>query len=331
MLRRAALALLLAAACSQGAAPAEHSRRVVYRVEDLTGSSPRTTTQVVEVASPYRARLLTREGATSLGGLAWDVDHTYLVGADGAVSVIAAVAPQFAGASLNLGVALASAQRHALVVRGGSARVGGRDCALWSSKDPLDSGPVQPPAGGDVTVSCVAANGLLLDEQWSLKGKVVRRRTATQVEAGPSLAGGALLDGRTPGPATAQAVEQVKQVSLATLVHALGVPSPAAPVGLRFDRSVAVIQSGAAGAVDVEGGVFAWTDGKRLVVLRLERGLTRRLSVPDEGVAVARGRLSPVPAGLRVRFKGGSGLVATVTANVPEDVLLAWVSALDVG
>jgi hypothetical protein len=168
-----------------------------------------------------------------------------------------------------------------------------------------------------------------------LRGRVVRRRTAVEVGTTAALSGSGWLGG-APIPTTALAPEQVMSVTQARLLTALGVPTPARPLGLAFDRGSAVIQKGLSGQVDVEGGVLAWTDGARLVVLRLERGLTRLLTVPEVGVPVRLSatrtvRLQPVPTGLQVRFAAGNGLVATVTADVAESDLLAWVAGLDLG
>jgi hypothetical protein len=81
--------------------------------------------------------------------------------------------------------------------------------------------------------------------------------------------------------------------------------------------------------------VLTWTDGRRLAVLRLERGLGRRLVPPSTGVVVRldatrTARLAATSAGLRLTFGAGS-FVVTVTADLPEDALLAWAASLPLG
>jgi hypothetical protein len=156
------------------------------------------------------------------------------------------------------------------------------------------------------------------------------------VGKGPDLTGNGLFDGKVPAPAApGQPTEQVKGVDLATLTKALGIPSPGEPLGLPLTAHVAVIQSDPGGGVAVEGGVLAWGSGDQLVVLRVERGLTAPLVVGTGGAAVEAGgrtlRVGGVAAGVRVRFAGPRGLVATVTGNVPEDDLLAWLATVSLG
>ncbi len=275
-------------------------------------------------------------GGTSLGGIAFDPGTQYLLRPDGSSNVVQTVAPAFAGPVQHLDVALATAVRHGQAVAGAPSTVAGRACREYVSKEPLDQGIISPAAGGDRTTSCVSSEGLLLSEAWSLSGQVVRRRTAVTVGKGPDLTGNGLFGGAVPTPApSSQPLEQAKQVDLATLTKALGIPEPGAPLGLPLTAQVAVIQNDPTGGVAVEGGVLSWGSGDRLVVLRLERGLTVPLAVGTSGAAVTAGgrtvRVSGVAAGVRVRFAGPQGLVATVTADVPEDELLAWIATVSLG
>ena len=189
----------------------------------------------------------------------------------------------------------------------------------------------------DSTVSCVTEAGLLVQEAWTIDGDVVRRRTLVSTGSGPSLVGDGLFPGPAPsGPPQQAGLETVKDVAVQTLVTALGIPVPAAPLGLPPGRSVAVIQLDPGGAgVAVEGGVLSWGQGDQLVLLRVERGLTRRLAVGTDGAAVTVGgreaRVQSVAAGVKVRLAGPQGLVATVTSDVPEKDLLAWLGTLSLG
>jgi hypothetical protein len=334
----AAGAALAACSSSDGApAPGPSSLRVVYRVEDSAQQPVRVTTVVVDSTPPYRGRSRTLggppPGSTDLGGVAWDEGHQYLLDPGGGVRTIQVVAPGFAGTSTGLGVALPAAQSHGLVRSGGTARVAGRTCTEWVSRGPLDSDPFAPATASDRTTSCVDAEGLLLRETWTLHGRVVRTRTAVSVGRGPPLAGSGLLSGRTPAPApTSAAAEQVRVVGRTVLLQALAVPEPPAPQGLSPDRDAAVLQLDPDGRPGVEGGVLTWSDGHRLAVLRLERGLTHRLTAPVTGVVVhldgARtARLTATAVGLRLTFGAGS-FVVTATADLPESTLLAWAASL---
>jgi len=329
-------AVALSSACSDPEPqrdPGRPSQQVVYRVDDTSTDTIRVTTQVHQRDGHYRARLTTLEGAPpggkSLGGVAWDSRRQYLIRADGAAESVQDVAPGFTGADSNLDVALASAVTHGLVRRAGSDEVAGTACALWLSKEPLDTSTWALPTAIDTTRSCVSADGRLLRDEWTLGGRLVRTRTAVSVGDGPSLEGDRLLGGQSPGPLpTTAPLEQTKEVAAEQLVQALGIPLPQPPTGFRLDRSTAVLQQDRVSPTAVEGGVLTFTSGDALVVLRLERGLGQRLTVRSVGVPVAlggrKGWLDPGLLGLRLSFAGGQGLVVTVTADLPEAELLAW-------
>ena len=336
-----AAVLVLAVGCSDSEPPrGTPSERLVYRVVDLTQGGHRVTTTVTDRTGQQRARTVEHDGdsvtAPSLGGSATDGTAAYLVQRDGTASQVQQIAPTFAGQAWHLTVALDFAAAHGLAVRGAVATVEGTACTTWRTFEPLDASPVAPPRSQDHTESCVTDDGLLLQESWSIAGSVVRTRTLVEHGAGPSLDGTRLLNGRSPGPSGAQSVESVKDVDVATLVRALGIPAPEAPVGLSAGRTVAVIQQDPGGqGVAVEGGVLEWLAGDRLVVLRIERGLLAPLQVGTAGVPVRAGarvlRVQAVANGLRVRFSGPQGLVATVTTDVPLPELLPWLGAVSLG
>ncbi len=324
---------------TQVSAPGSH--RLVYRVEDLAQGPVRVTTEVMDVASPQRARKVVHAGnsaaGTSLGGVAYAEEHLYLLRADGTSALVQDIAPTFAGPAWQLRVTLEAALAHRLAVRLNNQVVGGRTCTQWRTFAPLDAGPVLPANAAESAVSCVTVEGLLVQETWSIDGKVVRRRALVSEGAGPSLEDDGLLG--APAPTATPAAppqESVKDVGPGHLATALGIPAPRAPLALPARRTAAVIQLEPDGAgVAVEGGVFSWGQGERLVVLRIERGLTRRLMVGREGFVIRAGArsvlLQPVSAGVRLMFAGPQGLVATVTTNRSLAELLPWVATLSLG
>jgi hypothetical protein len=344
VLRRAALtlcclALLGAAGCSgsspQRAEPA--GWRIVYRVDDTAGPTPRVTTQVVEVFPPYGGRSVTSEGerlgGTSLGGAAWTRGHQYLVDADGAAHEVATVAAGFAGPDSHLDVALASALAHGLVRRGGTSSVAGAACTEWLSRMPLDAGDVALPASGETTTTCVDAQGRLLRDRWTLDGKVVRTRTAVSI----GRPDGSPLDGATPTPApAAQLPVLVKTVEVPALATALGIAVPAGPAGLKADGGSALLERNLAdGTMQPlrEGASFVWRDGTRMVTLEVQRGLGHREPAPTSGVPVTlvsglAARLKPVVSGLQVKLLTPSGLAVTAVGDLPERDLLTWLGSL---
>lgn len=339
LLACAAATLASTAGCRQDPPPkAAPSERVVYRVVDTSTQPERVTTVVVDSAPPYLGRTVTREGpppgGTSLGGAAWDRDRQYLVQPDGAAAVVQPVAPGPSGVTTYLQVALAAAEHHALVRRAGAGSVAGRACTRWLSKEPLDGSPLAAATATDRTLSCVDDRGRLLEDVWTLGGRVVRTRTAVSVGDGPPLAGTGLLQGRTPRPAQeSQLRERVQAKPAATLAGAFGIAVPPAPAGFALDASTAFITLDQGGETRTEGIVFSYRAGSRVVVLRLEQGLGFRLADPTGGVPVtlpggAPARLSALPTGLRLQRAARPGRLVTVVAALDETELLSWAGAL---
>lgn len=352
MLHRTALLaavvpLVLGACGDAGPAPAPtgspteragSSVRVDYRVEDLLSAPPRVTTLVVETLAPYRARQRTTDSAgASLGGLVWTEESQVLLPPAGGLQTVATVPPAPAGPVSGLAHALPTALRLGVVARLGTDAVAGRTCVLYRSKAPLDAEALGPATARDVTDSCVDDTGLVLRETWTIGGQRVRVKTALRVGAGADLTGAGPFDGTSPPPAPEREVgEQVMTVGRDVLVRALGIDAPPPPPGFSPDRAAATIRRDEQGTVEAEGGVLAWRSGDRLVTLRLDRGLTRRLvppSGPSAGAAVTlpggrAARVQAVHAGVRLTFAGEGGLVATVTGDAPEELLARWAGAL---
>lgn len=344
MLRPAALTLCclaLAGAAGCSGSPSHRDEpagwRIVYRVDDTAGPTPRATTQVVEVFLPYGGRSVTSEGGRPggkpLGGAAWTRGHQYLVDPDGSAHEVGAVPAGFAGPDSHLDVALASALAHGLVRRGGTSSVAGTACTEWLSRMPLDAGDVALPGPGETTTTCVDGEGRLLRDRWTLDGKVVRTRTALSV----GRPDGSPLDGASPTPApAAQLPVLVKTVEVPALAKALGIAVPAGPAGLRADGGSALLERDLAGGTLQplrEGASFVWRDGARMVTLEVQRGLVRREPAPTSGVPVTlasglAARLKPVVNGLQVKLLTPSGLAVTAVGDLPERDLLSWLGSL---
>ena len=322
------------------------SVRVVYRVEDSSRPPARVTTQVLDLSAPYAARLVTRDGpppgAASLGGLAWDGGAQYLIEPGGVVREISQLAPGFAGVDAHLDVALPVAVQGGLVAALGPDRVAGTACRQWLSQGPLDGGGMAPATPTDRAVSCVDAAGRILRDRWTVHGTLVRVRTAVSIGAGPSLDGSGLLAGAAPSPApSALVTQQFRAVPLPELAGALGIAVPAGPAGLPLDRSVALIDvdpaTGSARALR-EGGAVSWTDGHRLVVLVIKRGLLQPVPRPSGGFPLAvagpatgtsvPARLRPILSGLALQWLTPRGLLVTVTGDLPAAALLSWARTL---
>ena len=331
--------------CSGNSVPnaqVARSERIVYLVVDSTTHPAQTSTVVTDIAAPYRARTVTYRGngadGQSVGGFGWDQAGVYTIDPDGSAAQSEYVGPGFPGPYSRLDLALPVAERQGLAQALGSGQVGGRSCSRWLSELPLDGAPFSAATPVDRTESCVDSAGRLLSDVWQVSGKLVRTRTATTVESGPSLAGRALFGGRPPTPLPTQGSAYVVRPSTADeLAGLLQVPEPTGPAGLRADSASAVLDlDGARQGFAREAAVLTWTGPAQLAVLRLERDLQpsggrtvrgARVNLGPLGI----GRLEPVLAGLRLTVEGPRGLRLIATADLSEPALLAWVRSLQLG
>jgi hypothetical protein len=332
--RRALVLLLVLVAGCSGSSSGSHTQRLVYRVVDGAGI---VTTSTVDIAPPYRARVLNRAADGSLiGGFAWDDRGLYSF-APGSVTQTAFVAPGFPGPFSGLSIALPVAERQHLVRRLGTSSVLGRACTRWLSESPLDGPPLSPAHGKDRTESCVGADGLILSERWALDGSVVRSRTVTSVGSGPSLEGNDLFSSAKVAPLSQNdSAYVVKRTTAPLLSRLLRVPAAGPPSGLTLDTASAVLLLNAdRSGFDREGAVVTWTAPGRLVVLQVERDAPGYSKATVRGAAVGvgslgAGHLEPVLSGLRVVVDTARGLRVTATANLPEDQLLGWLRTLKI-
>jgi hypothetical protein len=331
------LCLLLAACTQATSVRTASSERIVYRI--VAGDTSAPTTVVTDIAAPYRARTVTYQGtsakAPSLGGFAWDETGVYTLNPDGSAAQTEYVGPGFPGPFARLDVSLPVALRQHLVTSVGAGTVAGRPCTRWLSQLPLDGARFSAARGGDRTESCVDPSGRVLADAWQVAGKMVRTRTATVVETGPSLAGTALFGGRAPTPLPTQGSAYVVRTSTAKeLTGLLQVPEPKGPAGLIADRASAVLDVDATRqGIAREAAVLTWSGRSALAVLRIERDLESGqgrtvAGAPVDLGALGTGRLEPVLAGLRVTVGGPNGLRLIATADLPEPALLAWVRSL---
>lgn len=330
--------LMVMAGCTSK--PATQSRgsgeRITYRLEDESVTPAAVTTSVVETSRPYLARTSLYDGpdvsSPLLNGLIWTQDGLYNVGPDGAIQQTQQVPPGAAPPATRLDVALPIAEAQRLVRKVGTSSVIGRDCTLWSSKEPLDGLEIEAPTEVDHTTSCVDSQGHLLSEEWVLGSKLARKRTATSIQITQGLTAETIFD-RTPTPVPAGVSEDA--VVVAPLdAQGFGI-SLGAPLGYTLDRAVKIARSIGGDPTPVIariGEVDAFRSGAELIVLRRTKDLVGSAIPSARGAAVTlgalgHGRLDPIATGCRVTVltKGGVLVVATSTAG-PEP-LLTWLRA----
>lgn len=210
-----AVALLMAAACSDDddvgvpatstvppstvvEGPLDHddppaSYRVTYRVERFAAATPPVVDTEVRIGRlPFEARVERRPGEPADAAPPRSVDLQVLGGyetaAPGQTPVLLVVAPEAPAGSAIVGVDWSGLQRLERVELTDVERViADRPCRVVRTAAPLGEGELSPPTAARTAESCVAADGLLLQEIVEHGGEVVRRKTATDVDDEPDL------------------------------------------------------------------------------------------------------------------------------------------------
>ncbi len=148
--------------------------------------------------------------------------------------------------------ALKKALDNKTIVRRERREVYGRECQVYRAGGPVLAGDMEKyrPRSGEFADFCVDRNGLVVEEVWTSKDKLLRRRAAVEVEIDPKLSDG-LFDIEAPaeeGPTrgTVQSVppDAIDRTKLWTL--------RSAPKGFDYLGKFAVIRSTA--SVPQQGG-----------------------------------------------------------------------------
>jgi hypothetical protein len=269
----AALALTLAACGSHDepkvvvGARAENFR-VLYRVVRGTAASARDVSwEVLSVKRPFLASDLTfgsRPNLHSLGepvsGTLTDIDHLYAV--DGAhVRTIAGRQPGLPTGDQALLDVTTLATRHNLARVMGTARVIGRACTIVRFLEPPVGGldPLRDDKGHDDL--CIARDGIVLRETWTLKGRVVQSRVAVEITKAPDDAFDTTNAEPLPGGVAAPRVEPLRDV-----------PGPPAPAGYTLATAVDFFFPRADDATQLAYASKVWAYAKGADEITVEQG-----------------------------------------------------------
>ena len=309
------------------------SHRFVYSVEQTSGEGGSRTTVEIDVADPYVARIVNRDGATMLGGSAWGASGLLVLAPDGSARQAEQSPPAFTGGDSRLDVALPLAASLHWAQRVGESSVGGQACTTWVSGPPLDSGSIEPATGRERTTSCVDGTGRILSDTWSRDGHVVRTRRVVSSGPGPRLSADGLEPGHTPTPLPSGAAGQlVRPVDATKLASLMGVALPAAPVGARLDHATATAVVSADGSAHEEGAVFTYLGTDTLTVISFTRYLVGAPRPVTRGrpvrLAAAAGVVVPVVEGLECDLVTHRGLEVKVQSDLPLPTLTAWLGQL---
>lgn len=161
--------------------------RVVYRVEDTTGETVQTRTEVLAVARPYSGRVENRPGPPPGGevttGRVTNREHLFMLDEGGRIRF---------GVLRPPGGPTRDASYRALTdaARDGRAEIVGSDeildvaCTIFAFADPTPQ-PLAPPTQESRIESCVSAGGIVLRETWTFDETTVRTIEAVEVDRTP--------------------------------------------------------------------------------------------------------------------------------------------------
>ncbi|MEN3272439.1 MAG: hypothetical protein V7636_1200 [Actinomycetota bacterium] len=238
--------------------------RIVYRIEQ-----PNAATRWGElvVQRPFRVRAglfddRPRRGDRPEAGTLTTDDGLFQLRAEG-LQEISGRQPSPGTGDQWLVSQLADAVRRKLAKRVGKATVVGRDCTDYRFAEP-PVGPIAELGEGDHDDLCLTTDGLLLREVWTLKGRVIQRRTAVEVDT----SGRGLDDLLDVSPATE--APPSGPVAAPTDAGASFLPDPTAPKGysLAARDAFALRQPSEQGPVTLyTSTVWAFTRGAELVTV----------------------------------------------------------------
>lgn len=149
---------------------------ITYRV--TAGDS--TTTEVLSVHRPFASRLVVHEGDTTKGRVLSQraSDLGVLATTSGGEWGRLVVPPALASGDIRPDAVLAAAVGSKVMRDVGPSSVAGRKCHAYVAGTTVSGGTLEQLSGNERAEVCIDASGLVLQERWTIDGKVVRTRRA---------------------------------------------------------------------------------------------------------------------------------------------------------
>lgn len=168
--------------------PGPTSYHVVYRVEVIGPSSNVVSTDDLWVRRPFDSQLEHRSGeppGTPGGNLTVSSFGRFSSTSPSSMPLEVAVNPGVASGDLRLDATLADLVRTGWVRATSQRRtVLGRACVVYRTGEPIGTGDLHAPTTTDHADECVDERGLVLQEEWTASGTLLRRRSAVSVDLG---------------------------------------------------------------------------------------------------------------------------------------------------
>src|SRR4051794_26265177 len=188
---------------------------VVYRVDSYAGGDHVVTTNDLSARRPFESRLETRSGPPP--GTASDVTVSAFglfstKGANSSQPLVTPTAPGLAGSDPRFDASLADMVKAKVLQAREHRKVLGRECQVFRTGEPIGTGRQLKPTSTDYADDCIDAKGIILEEVWFYKGKMVTRKVATSVDDHATFDSATFAPAGPPLPA-GQATSQVIKVT----------------------------------------------------------------------------------------------------------------------
>lgn len=161
---------------------------IVYLVTDTATDEVNRSHEELQVRRPFDARAITRDGHDVGRGAVRSQRVSRLtklaISSTGGQWTLFDIPPALATGDVRFGPALDQALADDQVEVRERRRVAGRECQVFRAGSSLQAGILSPYTKGAASFAdvCVDEDGLVLEEVWTLNGKRVQRRVATEVQ-----------------------------------------------------------------------------------------------------------------------------------------------------
>lgn len=167
------------------------SYRAVFRVENRARELV-TTTERVWVRRPFQSRIETYPGPPPGAGRPTVRQSAFGVltsRSPRAEPLNIAAPPSVATGDIRIDAVLDEAVKGRTILRRERREVYGRLCQVYRAGGPVFAGDIERyvPAQGDYADVCVDRNGLVVEEYWVYRGRLIQRRVAVELDIDPAI------------------------------------------------------------------------------------------------------------------------------------------------
>ncbi len=166
--------------------------RAVIRVDNRAAEDKVVTTERVWVRRPFQSRVETYTGpppGTSRLSVRQSAFGVLTSRSPRSQPLNIAAPPSLASGDLRIDAALDEAVEDRTILKRERREVFGRECQVYRAGGPVFAGDIEPYEGGTGNFAdvCIDRNGLVLEEAWTHKGRLIQRRAVTELDVNPAI------------------------------------------------------------------------------------------------------------------------------------------------